>query len=147
LKLSNRFTQTNIFNSQTEQIHPAAKIRWQGMTLEQLGQLLSTYPVDVEVFHGDELSLAEFRDLLRQNLSEPNNFVLVNYLRSAINQQTGGHISPVAAYNATEDRFLILDVATYKYPPVWVSATDLWEAVNTIDASVNQSRGIVMVGR
>ena len=117
------------------------------MTLEQLGQLLSTYPVDVEVFHGDELSLAEFRDLLRQNLSEPNNFVLVNYLRSAINQQTGGHISPVAAYNATEDRFLILDVATYKYPPVWVSATDLWEAVNTIDASVNQSRGIVMVGR
>ena len=140
-----RFTQTNIFTEQTEEIHPADKIRWQGMTLSQLGQLLSTYPVDVDVIHGDELSLPEFRELLRQNLSEPNNFVLVNYLRSAINQKTGGHISPIAAYNETGDRFLILDVSTYKYPPVWVAASDLWEATITIDSSVNQSRGIVTV--
>ncbi len=33
------------------------------------------------------------------------------------------------------DRFLILDVAGYRYPPVWVRASDLFDAMNTADAS------------
>jgi hypothetical protein len=44
----------------------------------------------------------------------------VNYQRGALGQKESGHISPLAAYNAASDRFLILDVAAYKYPPVWV---------------------------
>ena len=48
--------------------------------------------------------------------------MLVNYLRSAIGQKTGGHISPLAAYNQETDSFLILDVSRYKYPPIWVKA-------------------------
>jgi hypothetical protein len=48
-------------------------------------------------------------------------------------QETGGHISPLAAYDSKSDRFLILDVARYKYPPVWVSASDLFVAMNTTD--------------
>jgi hypothetical protein len=44
--------------------------------------------------------------------------VIVNYLRKAIGQEKGGHISPLAAYDAETDRFLILDVSRYKYPPV-----------------------------
>ncbi|AFY37132.1 Glutathione gamma-glutamylcysteinyltransferase [[Leptolyngbya] sp. PCC 7376] len=141
------FTQTNIFNTEMENIHPADKIRWQGMTLSQLGQLLSTYPVDVEVHHGSDLSLSEFRELVRQNLQEPNNYILVNYLRRAINQESGGHISPIAAYNEESDRLLILDVATYKYPPVWVTVEDLWAAINTIDPSVDQTRGLVAISK
>ena len=47
----------------------------------------------------------------------------MNYLRKAIGQERGGHISPLAAYDAKSDRFLILDVARYKYPPVWVKAS------------------------
>jgi hypothetical protein len=35
--------------------------------------------------------------------------VIVNYLRNAIGQEWGGHISPLAAYDADTDRFLILD--------------------------------------
>jgi Phytochelatin synthase len=35
----------------------------------------------------------------------------------AIGQEQGGHISPLAAYDAETDRFLILDVSRYKYPP------------------------------
>jgi hypothetical protein len=46
--------------------------------------------------------------------------MLVNYERAALGQAKTGHISPIAAYNAKADRLLVLDVATYKYPPVWV---------------------------
>jgi len=55
----------------------------------------------------------------------------VNYLRRSVGQERGGHISPLAAYDAEADRFLILDTARYKYSPVWVTAADLFAAVNT----------------
>ena len=72
--------------------------------------------------------------------------MIVNYLRKAIGQERGGHISPLAAYDAKSDRFLILDVARYKYPPVWVTASDLFAAMNTTDpANNNKTRGYVLV--
>ena len=61
--------------------------------------------------------------------------VLVDDLRAAIGQEKGGHISPVAAYDADTDRFLILDVSRYKYPPIWVEAADLFAAMNTTDST------------
>jgi glutathione-S-conjugate glycine hydrolase len=77
-----------------------------------------------------------------------NACVLVNYLRKAIEQEAGGHISPLAAYDADTDRFPILDVSRYKYPPVWVEAESLFAAMNTPDAdNGNRSRGYVVVGR
>jgi Phytochelatin synthase len=74
--------------------------------------------------------------------------VIVNYLRKALGQQTGGHISPLAAYDAKEDRFLILDVARYKYPPVWVKVSDLFDAMNTTgSANGNKTRGYVLIAK
>ena len=61
----------------------------------------------------------------REYLGTEDHYVLVNYLRRAIGQERGGHISPLAAYDADTDRFLILDVSRYKYPPVWVGAAEL----------------------
>ncbi|NES00445.1 MAG: glutathione gamma-glutamylcysteinyltransferase, partial [Symploca sp. SIO1B1] len=102
-------------------------------------------PVTAAVYDGGEVTLAEFRNLLGSNLQESNNFVLVNYLRKTIHQETGGHISPVAAYNKETDRFLILDVSRYKYPPVWVKAEELWQAIATIDSTSGKTRGFVLV--
>lgn len=63
-------------------------------------------------------------------------------------QQKGGHISPLAAYDRETDRFMILDVARYKYPPVWVKTEDLFAAMNTPDSdNDNRSRGYVLVSR
>ena len=77
-------------------------------------------------------------------LGDRDRFVLVNYLRSAIGQEKGGHISPLAAYDADSDRFLMLDVSRYKYPPIWVEAAALFDAMNTPDAdNENRSRGFV----
>jgi len=139
------FTQENFFN--TQQVMTAENVSRGGMTLQQLGALLASYSVKVEVHHGSDVSLDEFRSLVVENLQQPDNFVLVNYLRQTIGQERGGHISPIAAYNEISDRFLILDVSRYKYPPVWVTAEELWEAMKTIDSTSGKTRGFVLVSR
>ena len=140
------FTQTNIFaNPQTQAVMTADKVAHQGITLNQLGRLLESYPVKVTVHYGSEVSLDQFRQLVMGNLQEPDNFVIVNYLRSAMGEAGGGHISPIAAYHQPSDRFLVLDVSRYKYPPVWVKAEALWQAMKTIDSTSQKTRGFVLV--
>lgn len=141
------FTQENFFNEKTQQVIASEVVARQGLTVEELGKLLETYPVKAEVHHGSDVTLEEFRSLVVKNLQEPGNFVLVNYLRKAIGQEKGGHISPIAAYNQETDRFLILDVSRYKYPPVWVKAEELWQAIRTVDSVSGKTRGFVLVNR
>jgi Phytochelatin synthase len=87
-----------------------------------------------------------FGQLPRSNLGEEGRAVIVNYLREGLGQQRGGHHSPLAAYDPETDQFLILDVARYKYPPVWVSASKLFDAMNTPDrGNQNRTRGYVLV--
>jgi hypothetical protein len=140
------FTQTNIFaNPQTQAVMTADMVAHRGITLEQLGRLLESYPVKATVYYGSDVSLAEFRKLVMGNLQEADNFVIVNYLRSAMGEEGGGHISPIAAYHQPSDRFLVLDVSRYKYPPVWVKAEQLWQATKTIDSTSKKTRGLVLV--
>ena len=140
------FTQDNFLNEKTEAILPREVLSNQGMTLDQLGALLATQPVKVEVHHAADSSLDAFRKVARDSLGAEGRFVIVNYLRKAIGQEKGGHISPLAAYDAETDRFLILDVSRYKYPPVWVMASQLFDAMNTTDSdNQNKTRGFVLV--
>lgn len=118
----------------------------EGMTLAQLqGWLAGNPELVVERFHGDQLSLDQWRALLRRSLSDPQDRLLVNYLRSALGQPGGGHISPLAAYDASSDTVLILDVARYRYPAAWVSVADLWQAIRTVDDSSGRSRGLLII--
>lgn len=142
------FTQDNFFsNEKTKAVLSPDLVARQGMTLEELGEFLASYPVNVKVYHASETSVEEFRQLVIENLKQPNNFVIVNYLRKAIGQERGGHISPLAAYNEQTDRFLILDVSRYKYPPVWVKASELWQAMATEDSASGKTRGFVLVSK
>jgi hypothetical protein len=140
------FTQDNVLNERTDAVLPRETLARQGMTLDQIGGILATVPVEAEVHHASDSSVDEFRKLASAYLGESGHFVLVNYLRKTIGEQIGGHISPLAAYDAKADRFLILDVARYKYPPVWVKTADLFAAMNTPDAANdNKTRGFVLV--
>ena len=140
------FTQDNVLTQKSESILPRAVLARQGMTLDQLGQILALYPIKVEVHHAAPGGLDEFRTLAGAMVKDRHQGVLVNYLRKALGQERGGHISPLAAYDPKSDRFLILDVARYKYPPVWVTASDLFDAMNTPDAdNDNKTRGFVLV--
>ena len=140
------FTQDNVLDEHTDAILPREVLARQGMTLDQIGGILATQPVKAEVHHASDSSADEFRKLASAYLAEPGHFVIVNYLRKAIGEEIGGHISPLGAYDAKADRFLILDVARYKYPPVWVKTAEIFGAMNTPDASNgDKTRGFVLV--
>jgi hypothetical protein len=140
------FTQDNVLNERTDVILPRAVLNRQGTTLDQLGDMLRLYPLNVEPHHATDGGLDEFRKLASTSLAQSGHFVIVNYLRVRLGQEAGGHISPLAAYDAKSDRFLILDVARYKYPPVWVTTEDLYKAMNTTDADNDgKHRGYVLV--
>jgi glutathione-S-conjugate glycine hydrolase len=143
----NTFTQDNVLNEKTEEVLPQAVLMRQGMTLDQIGRLLEVHSVKAEVHHAADSSLENFRQVAREYLATEDRYVIVNYLRRAIGQERGGHISPLAAYDADTDRFLILDVSRYKYPPVWVGAAELFAAMNTIadHDSDSKTRGFVLI--
>jgi Phytochelatin synthase len=150
------FTQENFFvgaaaprenRVATQQVVSAEIVSRRGMTLGQLGRLLTSHGAKVQVYYGADVDLNQFRAVLIQNLAMRDNFAIINYLRKSIGQERGGHISPIAAYSQQTDRFLILDVSRYKYPPVWVKAVDLWQAIRTIDSDSGKTRGFVLVGK
>ena len=59
------FTQDNFLNEKTEAILPREVLAQYGMTLDQLGALLATQPVEVEVHHAADTSLESFRSIAR----------------------------------------------------------------------------------
>lgn len=143
--LGHKVDQDSFFTDATKDVHSKMGTFFGGMTLEQLGGLLKAHGVKADVHKAERTNVDEFRRLARENLHRPGDFVLINYLRKSIDQQAGGHISPVAAYDAGSDRFLVLDVADFKYPPVWVETKRLFDSMNTKDSSSGCSRGFVLV--
>ncbi|KEF42411.1 MAG: glutathione gamma-glutamylcysteinyltransferase [Cyanobium sp. CACIAM 14] len=140
------WTQENVFEATAGAGIPRPEVvRRQGMTLDELAALLAGHGLTVETIHGDAISLEAFRGLLRRSLAEPGDRLLVNYDRRSLGQAGGGHISPLAAYHAPSDRVLILDVARYRYPSLWVPAASLWQAMRTIDTTSGRARGLVRV--
>lgn len=142
------WSQDNLFAASAGRAFATAEsVGRRGMTLAQLAGLLAAQGVSVQRWQGDQLSLPQFRGLLRRSLSDPDDRLLVNYHRPSLGQQGGGHISPLAAYDPTGDRVLILDVARYRYPAVWVSTEALWRSIRTVDPDSGVSRGLVRISR
>lgn len=136
-----RLTQASFFADLPTEL----RVTFTGMTLQQLGELLRQHGAKVEIVFAAGATLDAFRAIARENLSRSGDYVLVNYQRTSLGQHGGGHISPLAAYSASTDRFLILDVAAYRYPPTWVPAVDLWNAMNTVDTTSGQTRGFAVI--
>ena len=115
-----------------------------GLQLRQLAQVLRSHGLEVvtRVVDPDADSSA-IRQEIAANLAAGNDFVLVNYARKALGQPGGGHISPLGAYDALSDSFLILDVNPNRAPWVWVAADDLIAAMRTFDTVEN--RGYLLV--
>lgn len=95
----------------------------------------------VIVDHG--ISEQAIRTDLVDNLAHSGDYVIVNYRREAAGQKGGGHISPLGAYDAASDSFLVLDVNPAAAGRVWMSTTTLIGAMRTFDTVEN--RGYVLV--
>jgi hypothetical protein len=137
------FTQENIWNDAAKTVTPPDFKG--GITIDQLADIVRAHPATAEAHHASETTLEEFRDLAAKNMASPSDYLIVNYNRQDVGQEFMGHISPLGAYHAASDRFLLLDVARYKYPPVWVKAAALFAAMNTHDIVSGKSRGFVVV--
>ena len=139
------FTQSNYFSPQVSKIIDAQTVLEMGMTREEMSKTLNANGALAHSIPGDTLSDDSLRELLQKALGDDGQFVLANYLRATFHQVGGGHWSALAAYDAASDHVLILDVAKYKYPPVWVSLHSLRDAIATLDSTSGKSRGLVLV--
>jgi Phytochelatin synthase len=139
------FTQENVLNALTDSIITARSVARRGMTLDKVADVLRVYGVSVDTHYADASGVDEFRRLAADNLSKPGRHVIVNFSRSALGQEGIGHISPLGAYDADSDRFLILDVARYKLPAFWVTTQELFNAMAEPKNSKGQTRGYLLV--
>jgi hypothetical protein len=148
LEAFSSFDQQNVFNDKTETAVPRRAVEQRGMSLDELGAFIAAHGLKTEVHHAADVDIHAFRREAVAHLGAPDHYILVNFLRPVLNQAGGGHISPLAAYNAMADRLLLLDVSRYKYPPVWVATQELFAAMNTrVPQNMNRSRGCVGVSR
>jgi hypothetical protein len=141
------FTQDTIFTPENQAVKPYPMVEHEGLVLEQLTAFFNNLGVKAEMHHADTIDEAKLRQVIKETLADPNKRLVINYTRKAIGQTGDGHISPIGAYDADTDRVLVLDVAKYKYPPVWMTVADLYKAINTIDSGSNKTRGIVVVSK
>lgn len=141
------FTQDNIFTDAVLHRRKPIDVEKGGNTLEQLAGILAAFDVCVDTYYADALDVGRCRDLLVEALKSPDRRAIVDFNRQTLMQKGNGHFSPLAAYHAGQDRFLLMDVARYKLPPCWVKAEMLFEAMTGRDPAANKSRGFLLVKR
>jgi hypothetical protein len=143
----NKFDEETFFTQGVLERQRVRNIAGDGLYLAELAHMLKAFDLTIDEYHTDTLSADRFRQLVVAALKSTDRYVIVNYSRDRVAQEGGGHFSPLAAYDAKSDRFLVLDTARYKYPPFWVKAQDLWAAMDTIDEDAKAKRGFLIIGR
>ncbi len=145
------WTQDNIFTAAALKVIPSLlQIEGGGLTLDQVATLLRVSGAKVETVFASDTTEAAFRAKALDAMHEANVFIIVNVLRARLGQggvDGGGHFSPLGAYNAEADRFLLLDVARYKYLPSWITSAQLFDAMQPVDPSSSKSRGFLLVSK
>lgn len=140
------FVQEELLSHPSNDVPARAAIAETGMTLHQFASLVAVDGLHVSATYGDQLSIELLRSVVHDALSsEPPCFLVVNYHRPSFGQEGGGHLSPLAAFHPGSDHGLILDVARYRYPPVWVPMPVLLTAMRSIDPGSGRSRGMVKI--
>jgi hypothetical protein len=115
-----------------------------GYQLRQFDTMLRANALDTTlVVVDDARSEQAIRADLADNLARSGDYVIVNYRREAVGQKGGGHISPLGAYDAASDSFLVLDVNPAAAGWVWMPAATLVKGMRTFDTVEN--RGYVLV--
>ena len=122
-----------------------------GINIAQLAYVVSKR-VAATAFHAEEHDVAAFRGSVRESLvqCEGSKALTVNFLRAPVTVKGGGHHSVLGAYHNASDSVLLLDVATYKYSPVWIPLPLLHAAMDTPDMDTpdtfsGSSRGWLLI--
>ena len=138
-------SQRNFFTDEASRVRSRLRVMLGGMSLPDFASLLDAHGARVSARHAKASSVEEFRAVVERNLSNKDDYLLVNYQREILGQERVGHISPLAAYDRDSDRVLILDTAGYKYPPTWVTIESLFVAMSTVDSASGKTRGFLEI--
>jgi hypothetical protein len=114
----------------------------EGLTLDQLADI-ARQKLQRKITVLRNLDLAAFREQLKL-ANDPARRYVINFSRGPLFGTGGGHHSPIAAYLNQEDLVLVLDV-NKKYGPWLVKSDRLYEAMNTIDATTQRKRGLLLI--
>ena len=157
----NLYSQNSFLNESTDKVKPRQIIQLKniddkgkattgqfdpGLKLAELKGVLESYNLAVEKHSADEDTKAgaeKFRATLKSILDDKNRFLLINYKSNMVGQASSGHISPVGAYDELSDSVLVLDVAAYQNPWVWIPVRDLYASMHTKDG--DYYRGYLVV--
>jgi hypothetical protein len=105
---------------------------------------------DVRVVHVDSVEPAAIERYLAdfaKNETSADNFIIANFDQAIFTgeSESAGHVSPIAAYDKSGKRFLVLDVDREWYEPYWVPQDAFFRSLATLDPSVKKSRGYLVV--
>ena len=102
-----------------------------GMTLDQLGKVLSAYTLTVHVTHASDSDPATSGSRsMRPSVSPTPTSSSTTIARALSQRRVQDTSRPLPRTMRQTDRYLIMDVARYRYPPVWVGAEELWSAMH-----------------
>lgn len=145
-KKTNKIKEKNIINMKNindnrENIDP-------GLTLTQLKNILEIYDLDVQKYHISKSSQKEldfFREKVKKITADNKKYLIINFHGKKIGMTTGGHLSPLVAYDHKSDSVLMMDVAGHKNNWYWVNIRNLFNAMNTVDGK--NYRGYLVIGK
>lgn len=126
------------------------------VTIEELGDYVreslarfgpAKYDVQaVRVDPHDKHLREQVRQMLIENERSDDDFVLVVFWQSVFTDDPDGetgHIAPLAAYDAENERALVFDPDREWYEPYWVSLDTLVNGMARIDRETGKSRGYI----
>ncbi len=115
-----------------------------GYQVRQLDEMLRANGLSTRlVIVDDSKPDVDIRTDLIENLKHPGDYVIVNYQREAVGQHGPAHISPLGAYDAESDSFLVLDVNPSRAGWVWMPTKALIKGMRTFDTVEN--RGYILI--
>jgi glutathione gamma-glutamylcysteinyltransferase len=122
------------------------EVRRRGLDLDEVACLARCNGAAVELSRAENSDLAKWRASL-SSAARGDGVVIASYHRASLGQAGEGHFSPIGGYHAARDLVLLLDVARFKYPPHWIPAERLWQAMHPIDVATGRSRGWIALRR
>jgi hypothetical protein len=153
------YTQNNLFVPETAHIITRDEVihgRRQGLrnvklfTLDKLADMIHTRSgLETKVYHAgsetSEYDYSEFVEHLKKNSESPDDHMIIRFSQAYLQGvgTVGGNVSPVGAYNEEEDMVLML----YPHGEFWISSSDIYEAMNTIDWADDKHRGWLVVSK
>lgn len=137
-----------------DKLSPNEKESQHGMSLDQLQiaikksfEVFALKEVTVTTTHIQSKDSQAKRKVI-ENLKKLSmkTFIIANFDQKVFTGDTQvGHFAPVGAYDPQGEKVLILDPDRKFYEPYWVTVDTFIAGMSTLDTSVNQPRGYLLV--